>query len=114
MSQDQGGGVKRVEAGFGATGEPLPQMPLRVVIFSELLPRDLRTGGSAERRRRVPIDRQSFDEVMAGFGLHAFVDVPDRLGGGTEPLVLEVEFPDLRAFRPEKLAESVPAARDLL
>ncbi len=114
MSQDQGGGVKRVEAGFGATGEPLPQMPLRVVIFSDLLPRDLRTGGSADRRRRVPIDRQSFDEVMAGFGLHAFVDVPDRLGGGTEPLVVEVEIPDLKAFRPEKLAESLPAARDLL
>lgn len=112
--QDRSGGVKRVEAGFGSTGEPLPEMPLKVVVVSELLPRDLRTRRSPERRRRVRLDRQSFDQVMSGFGVRAFVDVPDRLGGGKDPLIVEVGIPGIKAFRPEALAEQIPAARDLL
>jgi len=107
-------GVKRVEAGFGASGEPLPEMPLKLVVFSELMPRDLRSGSSSERRQRVRIDRQSLEQVMAGFGLRAFVDVPDRLAGGKDPLIVEVEIRDLKSFRPEALAERVPAAHDLL
>jgi type VI secretion system protein ImpC len=115
MAQDdQDRVVKKVEAGFSPTGESLPQMPLKTVVFSELMPRDLRTGRSAERRRRVPVNAQSFDDVVAGFGLRAFLDVPDCLGGGKDPLIVEVEIRDLKSFRPEALADSVPAARDLL
>ncbi|MBZ5638499.1 MAG: type VI secretion system contractile sheath large subunit [Acidobacteriia bacterium] len=115
MNQDHGkGGVKHVEAGFGASGESLPDMPLKVVVFAELTPRDPRTGQSTERRRRVPVDRGSFDEVLKGFDLHALVDVPDRLGSAAEPRIVDVAIGDLKAFRPEALAEAIPAAHDLL
>lgn len=113
---ERGGGTggRKVEAGFGATGEAIPRMPLRIVVVSELTARDLRTGKSQESRRRVRIDRQSFDEVMAGFGLRLFLDVPDRLSGGDKPIIVEIPIENLKSFKPDAVAAQIPATKDLL
>jgi len=102
------------EFGSGSGAGEWPAMPLRIIVAAELGARDLRTGQATERRQKVRIDRQSFDEVMAGFGIRAFLDVPDRLSGGKAPLLVELELPDLKAFRPDALAGQIPATRDLL
>ena len=39
---------------------------------------------------------------------------PDRLGGGKDSAIVEIEISSLKSFRPESLAERMPAARDLL
>jgi type VI secretion system protein ImpC len=115
MSEGKGGsGIKKFEAGFGPTGEALPEVPLRVVVLSELTPRDLRTGKSVEHRRLIRIDRESFDEAMAGLSLRAFLDVPDRLSGSSKPIVVEVALRDMKAFRPDAVAAQIPATRDLV
>jgi type VI secretion system protein ImpC len=115
MDERSGGtGGRKIEAGFGATGEALPRMPLRIVVISELSARDLKTGKSQESRRRIRIDRQSFDEVMAGFGLCLFLDVPDRLSGGDKPLIVEIPIESLKSFKPDAVAARIPATKDLL
>jgi type VI secretion system ImpB/VipA family protein len=102
------------EFGSGGGATEWPAMPLRIVVAAEFGARDLRTGQASERRQRVRIDRQSFDEVMAGFGIRVFLDVPDRLSGGKDPLIVELELPDLKALKPDALAGQIPATRDLL
>jgi type VI secretion system ImpC/EvpB family protein/type VI secretion system ImpB/VipA family protein len=112
--QEQPPRPPEVEASFGDAKLEIPSMPLRVVVLSELTPRDLRTGASTERRELIPIDRQTFDEVMTGFGLRVFLDVPDRLSGGSEPLIVELALESLKSFRPEAIAAELPSTRDLL
>jgi type VI secretion system protein ImpC len=89
-------------------------MPLRVVVLAELTARDLRTGKSTEARRKIRIDRQSFDEVMAALSLRAFLDVPDRLSDSSKPLIVELEFSNLKSFGPDAVAGQIPGTRDLL
>ncbi len=112
--RDQAPRSPEVSGSFGATGAEIPRMPLRVVVLSELLPRDLRTGGSSERRERIAVDRRTFDEVMADFAPRVRLDVPDRLSGGSEPLIVELALDRLKSFRPEAMAAQLPATRDLL
>lgn len=114
MSDGKDRVVKEVAGSMGETGTPLPVMPLTVVAVAELAARDLETGLSPSVRRRIPIDRQSFDEVMAGFDIRVSLDVEDRLSGSDEPCIVEIELKDLKAFRPGSVARQVPAARELL
>jgi len=115
MAENDGdGGGLKIETGFGATGTEWPVLPLRMVVLAELTARDLRSGKSAERKQILHITRQSFDEVMQGFGVKAFLDVPDRLSGSKDPLIVELELPDLKAFKPDAVAEQIPVTRDLL
>lgn len=94
--------------------DALPGMPLKLLVIAELGARDLETGKSSERAERVRIDRQSFDEVMAGFDLQVDLDVADRLAGSDKPRIVRVGLPDLKAFKPDTLAAQIPETRELV
>jgi type VI secretion system protein ImpC len=98
----------------GGEGASLPGMPMKILVLAEMSGRDLASGRSDPRRERIRVDRESFGEVMAGFGLRVTLDVRDRLSDRKDPLLVELKLPDLKAFRPESVAQQMPAARDLL
>jgi type VI secretion system protein ImpC len=95
-------------------GVSLPGIPLKILVVAEMTGRDLATGRSNSRAERIRVDKDSFGQVLAGFGLRVTLDVPDRLSGRKDPLLVELQFPDLKGFRPEAVAQQVPATRDLL
>ena len=94
--------------------QTLPEMPFKLLVVAELGARDLETGKSTDRAKRIKIDRQSFDEVMAGFDLQVELAVPDRLGGGDRPRIVRIALPDLKAFKPDALAAQIPEMRELV
>src|SRR5262245_55506862 len=98
----------------GGDRTSLPGMPLRILVVAEMSGRDPATGRSAPRSERVRVDKDTFGDVLAGFGVQASLDVRDRLSDRKDPLVVELRFPDLKAFRPEAVAQQLPATRDLL
>lgn len=108
------GGIREFTASFGNTEGDQPQMPLRVVVLGEFSPRDLRTGRSAEHRRRHAIDKDSFNGVMGALDMRLFVDVPDRLGSSREPLIAELPLTDLKSFGPDAVAAALPSTAELL
>ena len=100
--RERGGGAHR------------PAMPLKVLVVSDLDSRSAPGGGQAPPAGRLRLDKDSFEAVMAGFGLACSLRVADRLSGKKDPLPIDLRFPDLKAFRPEAVAEQIPSTRDLL
>jgi type VI secretion system protein ImpC len=89
-------------------------MPFKLLVVAELGARDLETGKSTERAKRIRVDRQSFDEVMAAFDLQVDLDVPDRLGESDKPRIVRISLLDLKAFKPDALAAQIPETRELV
>lgn len=108
------GGVRSVDTGFGSAAEASPLMPLRIVVVSDLVPRDAANGTSGSLPRLVRFDRASFDETMAGLGLRAVLFVEDRLGGGKDPIRLELPLSGVKAFGPDTVAALLPSTRALV
>lgn len=116
MDENQGF-IKDLKTGFGEGGahpESFPAFPLTIVALAELNPRGLCGVPSAPGKARIGVDRFSFAEVMRTFDLRLTVAVPDRVGRGDDPLILEIPLPGLKAFRPENVAGHIPALSGLL
>src|SRR5262245_55477151 len=92
----------------------MPGMPLKILVVAEMSGRDPASGRSAPRTERVRVDKDTFGDVLAGFGVQASLDVRDRLSDRKDLLVVELRFPDLKAFRPEAVVQQLPSTRDLL
>jgi type VI secretion system protein ImpC len=98
----------------GGDRASFPGMPLKILVVAEMSGRDPATGRSTPRSERIRVDKDIFGEVLAAFGLRVNLDVRDRLSDRKDPCFVELRFPDLKAFRPEAVAQQVPSTRDLL
>ncbi|MGN6456621.1 MAG: type VI secretion system contractile sheath small subunit [Achromobacter mucicolens] len=69
-----------------------------------------------EDRPLVRVDKDNFDEVMAGAGLQLAMQVPTRLGDGQEDDTLSVglQFKGIQDFAPDAIARQVPELNKLL
>jgi type VI secretion system protein ImpC len=89
-------------------------MPLTVAVMAELNARDLESGVSASRKIRIPVDRQTLDEVLAKLEVRLTLAVPDVLSGADDPILVELTIDRMKAFRPGAVAEQIPATRELV
>ena len=90
------------------------KMPLKILVLAEFMARGLETGESPPGDRRVRIDKDSFAEVMAGFGLAPQIGVPDREAGPGREELRTVPLEGLRSFEPSEIARAAPRAAELL
>jgi type VI secretion system protein ImpC len=103
-------GFRKQTVGFD---DDVPQFPLRMLVLSELAPRNLQTGLS-KISGKFRIDKDSFKNVIAEICPIISLDVPNRLGGDPKEIIFDVPIKDINSFRPDAIAESVPALKELL
>jgi len=110
------GGGEMVNNGkirFNENDNDIQRLPLRILVLSELTPRDLQAGTS-KVSEKYRIDKDNFRMVMSGIASQVTLDVPDKLTGGKDDLLIDIPLHDINSFKPEIIAESVPALRELL
>ena len=99
-----------------ATGDQQTEveLPLKLLITGDFKGHGEET--ALEERPVVRIDKDNFDEVMAGAGLSLNMQVPARLNGGQEDDTLSValEFKGIKDFSPDAIARQVPELNKLL
>jgi type VI secretion system protein ImpC len=103
-------GFRKQTVGFD---DDIPKFPLRMLVLSELAPRDLQTGLS-KISGRLRIDKDNFKNIIAEICPIISLDVPNRLGGDPKEIIFDVPIKDINSFRPDAIAENVPALKELL
>lgn len=98
---------------FSGNDDQVIEMPLRMMVLSELAPRDLQTGTS-QVSGKYRIDKDNFRSVISEIAQEVSLDVPDKITGGKEDLIIDLPLRDINAFKPESIAENVPALKELL
>jgi type VI secretion system protein ImpC len=98
---------------FGRDDDQIPLMPLRILVLSELAPRDLKNGISMVSDK-YRIDKDNFGLVLSQITSKVSLDVPDRLTGGKDDLIIDLPLRDISSFKPEVIAENVPALKEFL
>lgn len=98
---------------FAGNDDQVPEMPLRILVLSELAPRDLQIGTS-QVSKKYKIDKDNFKIVMSEIASQVTLDVPDRLTGGKDDLLIDISLRDINSFKPESIVENVNVLKDFL
>ncbi len=98
---------------LGGFDSDIPQVPLRMLVLSELAPRDLQTGVS-KVSDRFRIDKDNFKNVLSEICPKISIDIPNRLGNDPKEIIVDIPIRDINYFKPDLIAENVPALKELL
>lgn len=72
------------------------------------------TPNRIEDRMAAPIDKDSFNQVLAEHQVQTQFQVPNQIDGSDKPLSISLAFKHIDDFSPMGIAEQVPALRQLL
>lgn len=97
-----------------ATGDGYEEkeLPLKLLLLGDFAGRPDPT--PLEEREPIPVDRDSFDDVLASQRLRLELTVPDHLGDGGGDLPVTLRIGALRDFAPDAIARQVPELSQLL
>jgi type VI secretion system protein ImpB len=91
------------------------ELPFVVGVLADLSGRPKEALPKLRDRKFVSIDRDNFNEVLAGSKPRLTFRVPNKLAGNDETLLgVELEFKDLDDFGPEAVAQQVTPIRKLV
>jgi type VI secretion system protein ImpB len=89
------------------------ELPLKILMVGDYAGRPDAT--PLEERKPINVDKDNFNEVMAGQDLKAAVSVPDTLSGEKgATLSASLKFKKLDDFGPEGIVNQVPELQKLL
>jgi len=98
-----------------ATGDQQEEveLPLRILMMGDYTGKPDDT--PLEDRKRINVDKDNFNDVMAEHNLSLDINVDDKLSGddGNE-MAVSLKFKNLKDFTPEGIAEKVPELRQLM
>ena len=86
-------------------------LPFRMLLVSDLTPQSSRDWAAGEHLRRV--DKNSFADLMATWAPQLSLDVPNAVSETPKTLDVSLQFAALEAFRPEGIAQQIPALKQL-
>jgi len=98
-----------------ATGDASEEveLPLKVLVMGDFTQRTDTT--PMEDRNPIPIDKDTFDEVLKAQRLQLQLTVPDRLSGAPDAqLTVTLSFAAFRDFEPDALLGQVPELQRLM
>jgi type VI secretion system protein ImpB len=90
------------------------ELPFVVGVLADLSGKPSEALKALKDRKVVNIDRDNFNDVLARATPRAAVKVKDRLTGGDGKLAVELNFRHMDDFEPAKIAEQVPALREMM
>ncbi len=100
--------------GGGQSGDGPSRGPFRVVLVSALAAGEQWTTRSRPPADAVPVDKSSFEKVMAKLAPSLAVEVRDPFTPDGEPLKIDLRFADLKSLRADGIVEQVPVLRALV
>ena len=118
-SDKKTGGIASFGVGFGPGSGKTPgevageRAPFRIVVLSAVLPTAEHATSAPRPPDPLPIDKPTFDRILAALAPAIAIDVADPFGTGKR-LRIDLRWTELRGFRPDGLVEQVPALRALL
>jgi type VI secretion system ImpC/EvpB family protein/type VI secretion system ImpB/VipA family protein len=117
------GEIKGVMGGsmkFGVSDELSPEerergplLPLRLLVVTDLVPRDPHNAGASAPEGVIRVDPARFDDLFVKIKPRIAVDVPSVLAEGRAVRV-DLSPTSLKSFRPDGLLAEVPLLRSLL
>jgi type VI secretion system protein ImpB len=90
------------------------QLPFVVGVLADLSGQPSEPLPRLKERSFVHIDRDNFDEVLAGMKPRLTMNVPNRLTPEGGPMGVELEFRKLEDFSPEGVAQQIEPLRQLV
>jgi type VI secretion system protein ImpB len=90
------------------------EVPFVVGVLSDLSGNPSEPLPKLSERKFVAIDRDNFDDVLAGMKPRLQYRVPNRLADDGSQLSVEMNFSSLDDFRPESVVEKVGPLKDLM
>ncbi len=90
------------------------ELPFVVGVLADLSGKPTEPLKPLKERKVVNIDRDNFNDVLARATPRAAIKVADKLTGGDGKLAVELNFKHMDDFEPAKIAEQVPALREML
>ncbi len=113
--------IKSFDVGFGSgsqgggsSGESSSRGPLRIVLVSALTAGDAWTTSSRPSQAPIPVDKASFERVMAKLGPQFAIEVRDPFTPEAEPLKIDLRFREWKSLRADGIVEQVPVLRALV
>jgi type VI secretion system protein ImpB len=92
----------------------IKELPFVVGVLADLSGQPKESLGRPKDRKFVEIDRDNFDEVLAGSKPRLAFRVPNRLADDGSQLGVELEFGSMDDFGPEAVAQQVQPIRKLV
>lgn len=90
------------------------EMPFVVGVMADLSAQPKEALRPLKERKFVPIDRDNFNEVMAKSTPRLAMQVQNRLTSEDSKLSVELNFKNVDDFEPARVAEQVPALKQML
>jgi type VI secretion system protein ImpC len=90
-----------------------PVLPLRMLVVTDLLPRDEYNAGANAPDLAIRVDPLAFEDLFTRLRPRIALDVPSVLHEGRNTRI-DVPLTSLKSFRPDGLCESVPLLRSLI
>jgi type VI secretion system ImpC/EvpB family protein/type VI secretion system ImpB/VipA family protein len=90
-----------------------PLLPLRVLVVTDLVPREPHNAGASGPEGVIRVDPARFDDLFGKIRPRLAVDVPSVLAEG-RPTRIDLSPTSLKSFRPDGLLAEVPLLRSLL
>jgi type VI secretion system protein ImpB len=90
------------------------ELPFVVGVLADLSGNPAEPLGRVKERKFVEIDRDNFNQVLAGSKPRLTFKVPNRLADDGSSLGVELEFRDMDDFGPEAVAQRVEPIRKLV
>jgi type VI secretion system protein ImpB len=90
------------------------ELPFVVGVLADLSGQPKEALKPLKERKFTPIDRDNFNDVLAKAAPRLALKVPNRLTGEDNQLAVELNFQHMDDFEPARVAEQVPALRELL
>jgi type VI secretion system ImpC/EvpB family protein/type VI secretion system ImpB/VipA family protein len=92
----------------------ITELPFHLLLVSDLTPQAPLPSDWSSPSRLLSLDKNSFTEFMQQLAPRLAIAVPNHLSNTPAELELELQFPDLKAFRPEGIVMQIPALARLL
>ncbi len=89
-------------------------IPFVVGVLADLSGQPKDTPRPLKERKFVPIDRDTFNEVLAKAEPRLTMRVPNRLTGEEGQLPVELNFENIDDFEPTRVASQIPALKEIL
>jgi type VI secretion system ImpC/EvpB family protein/type VI secretion system ImpB/VipA family protein len=90
-----------------------PLLPLRLLVVTDLVPRDPYNAGASAPEGVIRVDPARFDDLFTRLRPRIAVEVPSVLAEG-RPQRVDLSPTSLKSFRPDGLLQEVPLLRSLL
>lgn len=90
------------------------ELPFVVGVLADLSGQPKEALKPMKERKFVPIDRDNFDSVLAKSAPRLALRVQNRLTAEDTKLAVELNFKQMDDFEPARVAEQVPALKELL